>query len=210
MRNMPIGRLGRMSAALAASVLWLISASAPLNAQGVITLDHAVHNCRLISNEKQRLACYDRVIDEADASLAQPATPAPVASTVPAAPAAQAAPAGSPKPAKAAVNEPQPISVAPSANPAPSAPLRETADAAPPKKSATTGKSKGETIIASAKWNRGSVEITTQDGAVWQQTDSTDLQMLPKAGDKLSITGGIFGKHICQYGAEPLFDCRTK
>jgi hypothetical protein len=179
-----------MSAAVAVSALWLISMSASLNAQGVITLDHAVHNCRLISNEKQRLSCYDRVIDEADASLAQSATPATVTSAAPPAPMAQAAPAASHSQSSGAP---------------------QTVDTTQPKKSVATEKSKGDaTVIASAKWGRGGIEITTRDGAVWLQIDSTNLQALPKVGDTLSINGSLFGKRICQYGAEPLFDCRKR
>ncbi|HXZ68683.1 MAG TPA: hypothetical protein VEH07_08855 [Alphaproteobacteria bacterium] len=207
MQDSRLGKLGRMSAVLAISA-WLITVNAPSSAQGVITLDHAVRNCRLISNEKQRLSCYDHVIDEADASLAQQAAPAPIASAAPQV--AQAAPAALPKPSEAAASEPQLVPRAPAANPAPSAPPRETPDAPQPKKSATARSSNGEAVIASAKWSRGSIEITTQDGAVWQQIDTTNLQTLPKAGDHLSVSGGIFGKHICQYGASALFDCRQK
>jgi hypothetical protein len=89
-------------------------------------------------------------------------------------------------------------------------PPAKVAAAAPPKR--PTASPSGDALkIASAKWARdGGIEITMRDGTVWHQVDATSLHLLPKPGDKLSISGGAFGKHLCQYGAERIFDCRRQ
>lgn len=179
-------------AAAMAGALYLMSVLVPVQAQGVITLDHAVRNCRLIGDKEARLACYDRVIDEADASLAPQAAPAPVALAAP--------------PALL----PAPVAVAPPAPPSqtPVQAVGSAAPANPVKRDAQ--KPKGDALkIASAKWGaNGGVEITLGSGSVWRQVDSTALRLLPKTGDTLSISTGVFGKHLCQYGSEETFDCR--
>jgi len=189
---------------LFAGILGLIlGQSAPVRAQGTITLDHAVRNCRLIADQQARLACYDGVIDEADASLARPA---PVTDASPHETTPSTAAAGRPSPAPAST---------------PQAPASSATDQAG---SGETGKKKrgffgrifGGTAdegieIEKAEWaGDGGVLITTKDGTVWHQVDSTDIQRLPDPGDRMSITDSAFNQQLCQYGASPLFHCRKE
>ncbi len=182
-----------------AGALYLMPAGG--HAQGVIMLDHAVRNCRLITNKNERLSCYDRVIDEANASVAPQAPLAPVASVAPPPPPAPSVQAAPPTPPPPRVATAPPVPAPP---PAPATARVASTAAVKPAPNA-----KGDALkIAAARWGAdGGIEITMRDGTVWHQIDSTSLHLLPKPGDKLSVSGGAFGNRLCQYGAEEVFDC---
>jgi hypothetical protein len=196
----------QVSGAIAVLTAGFAIATGPAAAQGMITLEHAVKNCRLISDRAARLACYDGVIDEANGG-----PPRHQASMVPA-PAAPAAKTAAPASQTAAKT-----SVPPPAAPAP-ARVAE-APAAPTAKSKSGGlfsflsSRNGDATAKIAKvgqWEDGSLALTTKDGAVWVQSDLTDLNMVPRAGQTLTIAKTAFGDHVCQYGGSELFRCERK
>ena len=170
---------------VAALLVLAIVPGAPVSAQGVITLDHAVRNCRLISDRDTRLSCYDSVIDEANASVSARPTAAPLAS----------APVQAP--VKAAENTdlavraaPPQAQVAPSAPAVTSVPQTPVAAGAPVENSKRGWLSRafgdgsqeddGIKIASAARAPDGGVVITTIDGMTWRQADSEDVASLPK------------------------------
>jgi hypothetical protein len=68
----------------------------------------------------------------------------------------------------------------------------------------------GIDVVSAAFAKDGSAVIMTKDGTVWRQADLQDVGRLPKPGEKMTIDDGVFGKHLCQYGPSPLFDCRPQ
>ena len=55
---------------------------------------------------------------------------------------------------------------------------------------------------ADGKW-----VLTTEEGAVWRQTDDTDLYSLPKAGDVLSVRSAAMGGYFCRIGGDAAMRC---
>lgn len=54
----------------------------------------------------------------------------------------------------------------------------------------------------------GRVVLTTRDGAVWQQNESQEITLLPKAGERLAIRKGSLGAYLCTLESRVSFRCR--
>jgi hypothetical protein len=50
--------------------------------------------------------------------------------------------------------------------------------------------------------------IVTQDGQVWQQNESKDLGLPPRAGTGFTVEKGALGSFICRFGNARSFRCR--
>lgn len=55
--------------------------------------------------------------------------------------------------------------------------------------------------------NDGKIVITTADGAVWKQTDSTTVPRLPDAGDHVRIRKASLGSYLCEMPTHHTFRC---
>jgi hypothetical protein len=205
---------GTLRIALLSAVAALIAVGSA-DAQSVVTLEHAVRNCRLIGDRATRLSCYDDVIDSATpvAVSAPPIPPAPAAHVeVPKAPSA---------PVQASIAPPAP----PSPAAAPPAPAKTVAIATPPAAPAPAEapRNKGflginggnpndvTTTVVSAQLDGNSMlHFTLADGTSWDQTDGTEITQAPQPGEPVLITKNSFGKHRCKLVSSTLFDCKPK
>ncbi len=135
----------------------------------------SVRACRLLSDEHERVRCYDAVVD---GSAPSAAVPIPPPSAAPArarlAPAAQAATAAAPTPP-----------AAPSAR----ASERSTSEASPSERMFAAN------IVALSFRASGAVNVTLDNGQVWSQYGPSGRVPL-RDGDRVILRPGSFGASV--------------
>jgi hypothetical protein len=146
--------------------------------------------CTAIENDAERLACYDRALRPVPAPQA-PATPAPRATPAPAPSAAAPAPAA---PADDSRSERRARES--TATPAP-APAPARAAPAAPGAGAAAGDSIVSVVVVGMRALPGrETTFTTNDGAIWVQTDGQRLVSMPDTPFNAEIRPGAMGSYF--------------
>jgi len=172
----------------------------------------AISRCAAEDTERGRHSCVDRVLREAglltqEMSARQQrqtfglddktvrATPAPT--TPAAAGASRGTPAGASSPAAASsATASSPAAAAPSPAGAPSAPSATTGTAASTSSPAPSDRLEVE-LTKVDKAPNGWLILTTNEGAVWRQTESVSMPLPPDKGDQMTIRKGQMGGYRC-------------
>jgi hypothetical protein len=185
----------------------------------------AVSRCAQEDTERGRHTCIDRVLRDAglltnemraiqqrrvfglDEKAARVTPPAPAASppttaatpqattaaTAQASPPARTAPAAAATPGAATASTPSPVAKSLAAAPASSSPAAATGA---PAESSEPDRLNVE-LIKVEKAVNGRIFVTTNDGAVWLQTESVSMPLPPAVGDRMSIRKGALGGYRC-------------
>jgi hypothetical protein len=165
----------------------------------------AITLCARIAKDRDRHVCLDDALRNAGLMPAHPsAASVPAAGTAPAAGAsAPAAAAGAVAPAAAA-----PAAQAPdAASPAQSKESR--ADfGLQPKTFRETGVARTlKVTLRQVDQADGKLLLTTTEGAIWKQVESTDVWPVPTEGQTLTIERGSFGGFFCKPSKYVSFRC---
>ena len=147
--------------------------------------------CTAITDDAERLACYDRALRGAAPPAATPSAAAPPAATNPTSNAAPAAAAAAPAAAAAAA----PITTQPEPT------VRESTAPAAPAAPAAGGKSAEPQIVplVIVDWRAlpgREANFTAEDGTVWVQTDSQRLVGLPETPFDAELKPGAMGSYF--------------
>jgi hypothetical protein len=165
----------------------------------------AITLCARIAKDRDRHVCLDDALRNAGLMPAHPsAASVPAAGTAPAAGAsAPAAAAGAVAPAAAA-----PAAQAPdAASPAQSKESR--ADfGLQPKTFRETGVARTlKVTLRQVDQADGKLLLTTTEGAIWKQVESTDVWPVPTGGQTMTIERGSFGGFFCEPSKYVSFRC---
>jgi hypothetical protein len=165
----------------------------------------AITLCARIAKDRDRHVCLDDALRNAGLMPAHPsAASVPAAGTAPAAGAsAPAAAAGAVAPAAAA-----PAAQAPdAASPAQSKESR--ADfGLQPKTFRETGVARTlKVTLRQVDQADGKLLLTTTEGAIWKQVESTDVWPVPTGGQTMTIERGSFGGFYCEPSKYVSFRC---
>jgi hypothetical protein len=207
-----------VSATILASVLLVLAATSS-EAQDVQATDERLLECDALADSAERLACFNRVVE----NLRPAAPPPPATDNVPAAepviPEAPAEPAtlrpetGSevpdvPSPAPTvvgpAVDETMPAAEMPGeipaermATPPPAPPESRVAEAPQPAKPAKQKQKRptGDAVVVDV-WEQvdGRFTVRLDNGEVWRETEGTRVGM-PDVGASVTVTRGLFGSY---------------
>ena len=159
----------------------------------------AITLCARIAKDTDRHDCLDDALRNAGLMPAHPtAAPVPAAGTAPGAAAAPAAAAGAATPAARAPD---------SASPARSKQSR--ADfGLQPKTSRETGVARTlKVTLSQVDQADGKLLLTTTEGAIWKQVESTKVWPVPTEGQTMTIERGSFGGFFCEPSKYVSFRC---
>ncbi len=178
----------------------------------------AITLCARIAKDSDRHVCLDDALRNAGLMPAHPtAAPVPAAGTAPAAGAvAPAAAAGATAPVAAAGAAAAP---APAGAAAPAVHAPDPASTAPSKESRADFGLQPKTVrepavartlqvtLSRVDQADGKLLLTTTEGAIWKQVESTDVWPVPTGGQTMTIQRGSFGGFFCEPSKYVSFRC---
>ena len=161
----------------------------------------AITRCARIAKDSDRHVCLDDALRNAGLMPAHPtAAPVPAAGTAPAAGGA-VAPAAAAGAAAPAAQPPD------SASPAQSKESRADFGLQPKTSREPAVARRLQVTLRQVDQADGKLLLTTTEGAIWKQVESTDVWPVPTGGQTMTIDRGSFGGFFCEPSKYVSFRC---